>query len=53
MILWTKNEGLEHYVLKNLLNFSSEESSQKQSKCHLKCISTNKGSLLKLITCVT
>ena len=37
--------------LKNLLNFSSEESSQKQSKCHLKCISTNKGSLGgKLIT---
>ena len=52
-ILWTKNGVLEHYVLKNLLNFSSEESSQKQSKCHLKCISTNKGSLLKLITCVT
>ena len=37
--------------LKNFLNFSSEESSQKQSKCHLKCISTNKGSLGgKLIT---
>ena len=53
LILWTKNGVLEHYVLKNLLNFSSEESSQKQSKCHLKCISTNKGSLVKLITCVT